>query len=314
MEAEKVLFPDGHVIPWVRPCDHYAGNEKFILKAFSLQRQIGPKFDITCDLEDGAPIGDEAKQRSLICEILASSENNYKACGVRIHSCDSPHFRTDLEEIISKIGDRIEYITVPKISNAAEAEGVLSIVSNASRDSGLSTPVPIHFLIETPRALHEVWTIASLKGVRGLDFGIMDFVSAHQGAIPSSCMESPDQFTNPLIVRAKTDIVLAAIGNGVIPVHNVTTNYKDLSIIANDAKIARTQFGFLRMWSIHPDQIEPMISAFTPSYTEIAKAREIISLAQSSNWGPVSHDGILHDRASYRYYWGLLKAASESLS
>ena len=32
-------------------------------------------------------------------------------------------------------------------------------------------------------------------------------------------------------------------------------------------------------------------------------------MAQDSDWGPISHEGLLHDRASYRYYWELVARA-----
>jgi len=60
------------------------------------------------------------------------------------------------------------------------------------------------------------------------------------------------------------------------------------------------------MWSIHPGQIEPIIRGMTPSQDEIAEAREIIDAAQAASWGPIEVKGRLHDRASYRYYWGVL--------
>jgi hypothetical protein len=55
-----------------------------------------------------------------------------------------------------------------------------------------------------------------------IDFGLMDFVSSYQGAIPSTGMQSPMQFTHPLIVRAKGAIGTAAAAHGVIASHNVT--------------------------------------------------------------------------------------------
>jgi citrate lyase subunit beta/citryl-CoA lyase len=36
-------------------------------------------------------------------------------------------------------------------------------------------------------------------------------------------MLSPGQFEHPLIVRAKCEIAAAALANGVVPSHNVTT-------------------------------------------------------------------------------------------
>ena len=37
-------------------------------------------------------------------------------------------------------------------------------------------------------------TIAATPWVQVLDFGLMDFVSGHHGAIPASAMRSPGQF------------------------------------------------------------------------------------------------------------------------
>src|SRR5690606_4509689 len=145
-------------------------------------------------------------------------------------------------------------------------------------------------------------------GVESLDFGLMDFVSGHHGAIPSSAMTSPGQFEHPLVVRAKTEIAAAALGNGVVPAHNVTTELKDVAVIRHDAERARREFGYLRMWSIHPNQILPILAAMQPDFSEVETAAQILTAAQDQDWGPIQHQGRLHDRASYRYYWELLRS------
>ena len=150
---------------------------------------------------------------------------------------------------------------------------------------------------------------AALDRVESLDFGLMDFVSGHHGAIPGSAMRSPGQFEHPLVTRAKCDISAAALANGVVPSHNVTTELKDIDYIRRDAERARKEFGYLRMWSIHPNQIVPIIEAMRPDFTEVEEAAEILIAAQDKHWGPIQHAGKLHDRASYRYYWELLKRA-----
>jgi citrate lyase subunit beta/citryl-CoA lyase len=169
--------------------------------------------------------------------------------------------------------------------------------------------IPVHVLIETPGALHDVWQIAALPQVESLDFGLMDFVSAHHGAIPASAMHSPGQFSHPLIARAKCEIAAAALGNGIVPAHNVTTEFRDATVVADDARRARQEFGFLRMWSIHPNQIEPIVQAMRPSFDEIFAAATILATASDADWGPIQIDGRLHDRASYRYFWELLQRA-----
>jgi citrate lyase subunit beta/citryl-CoA lyase len=63
------------------------------------------------------------------------------------------------------------------------------------------------------------------------------------------------------------------------------------------------------MWSIHPRQIQPIVEAMRPDFAEVTEAAGILLAAQNANWGPISWEGRLHDRASYRYYWELLRRA-----
>jgi len=63
------------------------------------------------------------------------------------------------------------------------------------------------------------------------------------------------------------------------------------------------------MWSIHPDQIRPIVEVFAPSANEIHRATQLLQAAQAAEWAPISFDGKLEDRASYRYYWQVLERA-----
>jgi citrate lyase subunit beta/citryl-CoA lyase len=49
-----------------------------------------------------------------------------------------------------------------------------------------------------------------------------------------------------------------------------------------------------------------------PDFSEVESAAAILSAAQDKNWGPIQHEGRLHDRASYRYYWELLARAQST--
>ena len=137
----------------------------------------------------------------------------------------------------------------------------------------------------------------------------MDFVSAHRGAIPRAGMSLQGQFTHPLVVRAKLEIAAAAHAYGKTPSHCVVTEFKHKSAIESAATRAAREFGYTRMWSIHPSQIQPIIDAFAPSAAEIDEAIDIIHAAQAAQWAPIQYRDTLHDRASYRYFWQLLERA-----
>jgi citrate lyase subunit beta/citryl-CoA lyase len=55
-----------------------------------------------------------------------------------------------------------------------------------------------------------------------------------------------------------------------------------------DARRARDEFGFLRMWPIHPAQIEPILEAFAPDADAVARAagRELPAPAIDRSFAP----------------------------
>jgi citrate lyase subunit beta/citryl-CoA lyase len=307
---DSILFPNEKPLPSCSACDHYAGHEKLILKSIETQKIFKGSFDITCDLEDGASVGQETALRQLFLNIISSSENVYKKIGVRIHDPLSSHFSDDLNFVAKNLFGIISHLTIPKILSFEQGQKVIDTVIDTYKKecdtSKVSIP-PIHFLIETPKAVEEVWQIASLPLLRGLDFGCMDFVSFHHGALSDKCFQSPEQFEHPILMRAKSRLVAACLGNNIIPAHNVTVDYKNPDSAYDDALRARHHFGFLRMWSIHPNQIQPILNAMSPSAEEVDTAKEILTLAKNAQWAPISYKDRLHDRASFRYYWNVLK-------
>lgn len=295
--------------PVLNACEHYAGSEKLIDKALALQAELGPIFDITCDCEDGAPAGREREHAAMVAGRIMSEANRFGRVGARIHDVTHPHWRDDLEIIVGAAGERVAYIVLPKARGIDDVLAQHAVVTAAQRKHGHAQRIPLHVLIETPGALREAWQIAALPCVDSLDFGLMDFVSAHHGAIPASAMRSPGQFEHPLVARAKCEIAAAALGNGIVPAHNVSVEIRDPAVVREDARRAREEFGFLRMWSIHPNQIQPIVDALRPDFAEVSEAAEILAAAQDADWGPIQHAGKLHDRASFRYYWELLSRA-----
>lgn len=305
----EALFEGEKPFPIIPACEHFAGTEERIAKAFQLQEQMGPIFDITMDLEDGAPTGREREHAEMVVRMQNSELNKFNMAGVRIHDYTNPYWKQDVDIVVPGAGERIAYITIPKTTKAAHLAEMIEYIRETAARAGIKREIPIHALIETHGALHEVWEIAQLPNIQVLDFGLMDFVSAHHGALSSECMRSPLQFEHALIRRAKAEVVAAAIANGVVPAHNVTLELRDQEVIYNDAKRAREEFGFLRMWSIYPAQIEPIVRAMQPKLPEVEEACAILLKAYEADWGPIQHEGNLHDRATYRYYWEQLQRA-----
>ncbi len=290
-------------------CDHYCGTEVRMAKALALQAELGAVFDITLDCEDGAPVGAEAAHAALCARIALSEANRFGRVGVRVHPADHPAFEADLQTLIGQAGDRLAYVMVPKPRGAADVRHAIARVQAVAAATGRGAALPVHVLVETHGALREVFAIAAEPRIESISFGLMDFVSAHRGAIPQSAMgmnPNGGQFDHPLVLRAKLEIAAACHAHGKTPSHCVVTEFKDTAALSAAATQARQRLGYTRMWSIHPDQIRPIVAAFAPTAAELEQAIAIIRAAQAAQWAPIQHDKVLHDRASYRYFWHVI--------
>ncbi len=303
------LFAGEKPFPVIATCEHFAGNEKMIMKAFSFQDEKGPVFDITQDCEDGAPTGQEKAHAEMIVRLTNSEHNKHNMAGARIHDYTSKYWKQDVDILVAGAGERLAYITIPKPTTYEQVKEMVEYIQAAAKKAGLKREIPIHVLIETHGALRDVEKIATLPWLQVIDFGLMDFISGHHGAIALSNMKSPGQFDHKLLARAKANCVAAALANGVVPAHNVTLDLKNFEQTKSDASRARNEFGFLRMWSIYPTQIDAIVEAMKPDLSEVKKGVAVLLAAQDAAWGPIQHEGELHDRATYRGFWTIVQRA-----
>ncbi|WP_027016622.1 HpcH/HpaI aldolase/citrate lyase family protein [Comamonas composti] len=295
-------------------CDHYSGVEVRMRKSLQLQAQMQAEFgtcvfDVTLDCEDGAPVGQEAAHAQLVAGLACDAVKATPGARVaaRVHAVDHPAFAQDMDIIAGQAGDSLSHIMLPKVESVDDvliAEKALERLSNKR--------LPLHVLIESPAAVQRAFEIAAHPRVQSISFGLMDFVSAHGGAIPASAMSVAGQFAHPLVVRAKLEIAAACHAHGKVPSHCVVTEFKNPQALQAAAGKASRELGYTRMWSIHPDQIRPILAAFAPAAEEIAQAAHILASAVAVDWAPVSVDSVLHDRASYRYFWQLLTRAHQT--
>ncbi len=280
-------------------------------KSLQLQAELSAEFgacvfDVTLDCEDGAPVGGEAEHAALVTELALGAPEGARVAA-RVHPVDHPHFDADVTTIAGRAGARLCHLMVPKVESVSDVERAVAAMNAAG-----ASALPLHALIESPAAVHRAFDIAAHPRVASLSFGLMDFVSAHGGAIPASAMTLEGQFSHPHVLRAKIEMAAACHAHGKVPSHNVVTEFKDLPALQNAVRKASTELGYTRMWSIHPDQIRTIVTAFSPAEAEIETALAIVERAAAADWAPVQHQGRLHDRASYRYYWQVIERAHQT--
>lgn len=309
IDHPRAVLLDSQASAFVLPvCDHYSGVELRMRKSLQLQAEMAQEFgacvfDVTLDCEDGAAVGAEHEHAHLVAELAAAAATDMRVA-VRVHAADHAVFADDVQTIVSKAGSRLSHLMIPKVESVQDIERAAQLV-----DAAGAANLPLHALIESPLAVHRAFEIAQHPRVQSLSFGLMDFVSAHGGAIGAEAMGVAGQFSHPVVVQAKLAIAAACHAYGKTPSHCVVTEFKDFEALGASARQASRQLSYTRMWSIHPSQIRPILEAFAPEPTEVELSVRIIEAAFAAQWAPISHAGVLHDRASYRYFWQVLERA-----
>ena len=305
-----------------------------MVKSLALQREMSEEFgrcvfDVTLDCEDGAPVGGEALHASLVAGLAEQAWAAHKKIGkegssiapriaARVHPVDHPAFQNDVKTLVEGAGDVWCHLMIPKTESVADIDRAVLAIDAAASKLKRESKIPLHALIESANAVHNAHAIAAHPRIESLSFGMMDFVSAHGGAIPATAMDvvsgggNLGQFDHPLIARAKLEISSACHAAGKVPAHSVITEFNDTSAMKAAARRASHEFGFTRLWSIHPSQIRPILEALAPLDDAIDEAARIVCAAEKAHWAPISAEGRLHDRASYRYYWQVLERASHT--
>ena len=223
-------------------CDHYSGVEARMKKSLALQAELAEEFgacvfDVTLDCEDGAPVGGEADHAALVVELALGAAPGMRV-GVRVHPVEHPSFADDVAALVARAGTRVAYLMLPKPRDVAEVQRGCAEIDHQSRVHQLARPIPVHALVETHGALRDVDAIAAHPRIESLSFGLMDFVSAHRGAIPAAGMSAEGQFTHPLVLRAKLEIAAACHAHAKTPSHSVVTEFNDARAIAAAASRA----------------------------------------------------------------------------
>lgn len=308
LHPRDVLHDSLSAVTHLPVCDHYSGTPERMRKSLQLQADMTAEFgvcvfDCTLDCEDGAAAGAEAEHAALVTQLALDADAQARVA-VRVHPVGHAAFASDVETIVGKAGHRLTHLMVPKVESLDDVQA-----AERALDGAGAPKLPLHVLIESPAAVHRAFEIAAHPRVQSLSFGLMDFVSSHGGAIPATAMGAQGQFDHPLVVRAKLAIASACHAHGKVPSHCVVTEFADVDALQAAASQAADRLGFTRMWSIHPAQIRPILRAFSPTKDAVDIASKIIAAGAQADWAPISFEGQLHDRASYRYFWQLLQRA-----
>lgn len=246
------------------------------------------------DLEDAVAPARKGAARE-ICTKALQSANTTKKLFVRVNALDTGQALADLAAVIR---GRPYGIVLPKCRGGDDATLVGQYLSTLEArediERGATRLLPL--ATENGASMFGLGTYAGVERLCGIFWGGED-LAADLGAVANR--DTQGRYTAPYqLGRSLT--LFAAAAAGVIAVDAVYTNFRDLEGLKAEAAEALRD-GFSAKAAIHPDQVEPINAAFTPSAADVAWAKRVLAAFDASpGAGVASLDGKMLDRPHYK--------------
>jgi citrate lyase subunit beta / citryl-CoA lyase len=243
------------------------------------------------DLEDSVAEPNKPIARELVRNFLAAHpERSRQKLWARINPLSSPHALNDLAAVVPGKPDGI---MIPKVDGAADIVILSNYLDAFETVSGIprGTTGILAVATETPRALFALGGYAGAgPRLQALTWGAEDLAAA-LGASTNRDAAGALGLTYQL---ARSLCLAGAVTANVLPIETIHTDFRDRTGLEAFAAQARRD-GFVGMIAIHPDQVETINAAFTPTEAEIARAERIVAAFREANAGTVGLDGQMLD-------------------
>jgi citrate lyase subunit beta/citryl-CoA lyase len=246
-----------------------------------------PADGVILDLEDSvAPDAKEAARQQVVDAVKAGGFGTREVF-IRVNGVDTSWHADDLAAAAHAAPDAI---LVPKISSPE----MLELIGRRLLDMGTDHKTRVWAMIETPLAIFNILSIAaeakdSESRLSGFVMGTNDLAKDTRARlVPGRA---------PMLSWLSTCVAAARIyGIDILDgVYNDIGNADGFEMECRQG----VELGFDGKTLIHPNQIGPCNSAFSPSLDEVALARKMIAafdLPENKNKGVVSIDGRMVER------------------
>jgi citrate lyase beta subunit len=267
-----------------------------------IEKAIGLGVDCICmDIEDGVALNRKQAARETIRAALETLDFGNAERLVRVNPLSSDLVGEDLQAILPGQPDGL---VLPKVQDARQVQRISQVLSAFEQKSGLPEgQIVLLALIETARGVVNLKEIAQASPrLQALIFGAEDLA----GDIGATRTRPGWE-----IFYARSAVVTHAAAFGLQAIDMVFMDLQDLDALAAECEQA-AQMAYSGKQAIHPRQVEPIQTAFSPSPQAIEQAQRVVQAAaeqQQAGSGAFALDGRMIDAPVVRAAeWVLEKA------
>ncbi|SDE80222.1 citrate lyase subunit beta / citryl-CoA lyase [Variovorax sp. CF079] len=243
------------------------------------------------DLEDAVPPPEKALARQRCADFVARHRERMRLF-VRVNALSTGEALADLNAIVPAAPYGL---MLPKCESGRDVARLAALI--AEREAAAEPLRILPIVTETAASLFHLGSYAADAGPRlcGLFWGGED-LAADIGARANR--DAQQRYTAPYaMARALT--LLGATAARVPAYDAVYTDFRNPAGLRAEADEAERD-GFSGKVAIHPDQIAPIHTAFTPTEAALAQARRIVAAFDAApTAGALALDGRMLDRPHY---------------
>ncbi|MCD2195323.1 CoA ester lyase [Actinomycetospora endophytica] len=283
-----------------------ASNERMFEKAARSGADL-----VFLDLEDAVAPAQRPDARKKAVEALRDIDWGTTARAVRINGVDTEWCHDDVIDIVTRAGEQLDTIIVPKATAARDVWWVDTLLTQLETKLRRERPIRLEVLIEDVAGLEHAVEIATVSDrLDALIFGAGDF-SVSMGTRVDTNFVPTVPYPGDFWHHARARVAVAARIGGVLAIDAPYPDYRDPEGYTREAGYA-SALGFSGKWAIHPSQVELANEVYSPTPDEVENARRNVEAyreAERSGLGATGVDGKLVDAAHVKLAEELLARA-----
>ena len=275
--------------------------EKMHVKASQQQVDV-----VMLDLEDSVPFEAKASARNRIVHSIQELDWRNTTVTIRINGLDTPFGYRDLLEVVEAAGPKIDSVVVPKVNHSKDIHFVSRMLDGIEAAKGFPNRINIEAIIESAEGLEQVTRIAKASDrLITLVFGIVDYsasIGARLISISGHGEKEEEIYPGHRWNFEMSRIVMAAKAHGLLAIDAPYGNFKDPQGLQRSTAVS-CALGYDGKWAIHPEQIDIIQHAFSPSAEDIERAAKVLAAhkeAREKGLGAVAVEGRMVDQATVR--------------
>ncbi len=285
-------------------------SEKMMAKAAASPADL-----VFLDLEDAVAPSEKERARKPIVDALNGLDWGRKTRAVRINGTHTHWCAEDLIEVVTGAGQNLDVIIIPKVKAPRDVWFVDTLLTQLEQKLGLEPGrIGLELLIEETEALARVEEIAGCcPRLEALILGVGD-LSASQGMRLGHIGVAKGKYPGDIWHYARTRMIVAARANGIDAIDGPFADFRDADGYREEAQWA-TALGAVGKWAIHPAQIEIANDVFSPTESEVRRARAVIKdmrEAEAAGQGAANRNGTMIDAATARIFELILERAERT--